>query len=141
MDAPCGIGRSWRSPDRSVLWAHRIMIELLLATSSLAGLAVGLVGPVWVIIVTTVLVAVLSAVVTWSQEFPALGGIAITTGCLIACQISYMAGRFVTKQYGFPEQLFEDEIDGEPGDTRKDGVSNDNGKDGRPPSRPTPPQP
>lgn len=120
---------------------HCIMIELLLATSSLAGLAVGLVGPVWVIIVTTVLVAVLSAVVTWSQGFPALGGVAVTTGCLIACQISYMAGRFVTRQYGFPEQLFEDDVDGEPGDPRQGGISSDNGKDGKPPSRPPPSEP
>ncbi|MES2027949.1 MAG: hypothetical protein V4477_02085 [Pseudomonadota bacterium] len=117
------------------------MIELLLATSSLAGLAVGLVGPVWVIVVTTVLVAVMSAVATWSQGFPALAGVAVTTGCLIACQISYMAGRFVTRQYGFPERLFEDEVDGDPGDPRQHGISNDNGKDGMPPSRPPPPKP
>jgi hypothetical protein len=123
-------------PTTWSLWAHRIMIELLLATSSLAGLAVGLVGPLWVIIVTTVLVAVLSAVMTWSQGFSALSGVAVTTGCLIACQISYIAGRFVTRQYGFPEQLFEDEVDGEPGDPRQRGISDDNGKDGKPPSRP-----
>jgi hypothetical protein len=120
---------------------HRIMIELLLATSSLAGLAVGLVGPMWVIIVTTVLVAVLSAVVTWSQGFSALGGVAVTTGCLIACQISYMAGRFVTRQYGFPEQLFEDDVDGEPGNPGQRGIADDNGKDGKPPSRPPPSEP
>ncbi|MEZ0222560.1 MAG: hypothetical protein ACAH22_19895, partial [Tardiphaga sp.] len=59
-------------------------------------------------------------------------------GCLIACQISYMAGRFVTRQYGFPEQLFEDHIDGEPGETGQRGISSDNSKDDKPPSRPPP---
>jgi hypothetical protein len=52
-----------------------------------------------------------------------------------------MAGRFVTRQYGFPEQLFEDHIDGEPGETGQRGISSDNGKDGKPPSRPPPSEP
>jgi hypothetical protein len=121
--------------------AHRIMIELLLATSALAGLAVGLVGPLWLIVGTTLLVAVLAATVTWSHGFSAVGGIAFTAGCLMACQLSYMAGRFVSKQYGFADLLTEDEIDGEPGDPRQRSIAHDNRNDHKPPTRSPPPKP
>lgn len=111
------------------------MIELLLATSSLAGLAVGLVGPVWAIAVASVAIATLSTVITWSQGFQALSGIAVVTGCLIACQISYMAGRFVIRQYGFPDLSASDEIDGEPDDARQRSISDQDDNDGKPPPR------
>lgn len=116
------------------------MIELLLATCSLAGLAVGLIGPLWLIVVTTALIAVLSAVITWLQGFGALGGIAFVTGCLVACHACYMAGRFVGKQYGLPDLSAQDGIDGEPGDTSQRSIADDDRHNRKPPSRPSPPQ-
>jgi hypothetical protein len=117
------------------------MIELLLATSALAGLAVGLVGPLWLVAMTTVAVAGIAAFITSSRGYGAWGGIAFTTGCLIACQLCYMAGRFVARQYGFPDLSAQDEIDGEPGNPRQRGIADDDRENRKPPTRTPPPQP
>jgi hypothetical protein len=100
-----------------------IMTELLIATCSLAGLAVGLIFPVWAIIATTAVIAVLATTITIAQGFGVSGGIALTTACLVACQLSYLAGRFVSRRYGFPDLSARDEIDGETGEPRQRSIA------------------
>lgn len=99
------------------------MIELLIATCSLAGLAVGLIFPVWAIVATTAVIAVLATTVTISQGFGVTGGIALTTACLVACQLSYLGGRFVSRRYGFPDLSAHDEIDGDTGEPRQRSIT------------------
>lgn len=99
------------------------MTELLIATCSLAGLAVGLVFPSWAIVVTTVGIAVLATIVTILQGFGVVGGVALTTGCLVACQLSYLAGRFVSRRYGFPDLSADDDIDGDSGEPRQRSIT------------------
>ncbi|QUS39932.1 hypothetical protein RPMA_14645 [Tardiphaga alba] len=118
-----------------------MMIELLIATCSLAGLAIGLVFSVRAIALTTVAMAIFAASMSWSQDFGMLGGIALTTGCLVACQLSYLAGRAVTKRYGFPDLLAGDEIDGDPGEPSQRSVANQDPERDPPPSGPASPKP
>lgn len=99
------------------------MTELLIATCSLAGLAVGLIFPTWAIVVTTVAIAVVATTVTISQGFGVIGGVALTTGCLVACQLSYLAGRFVSRRYGFPDLSARNEIDGDSGEPRQRSIT------------------
>lgn len=99
------------------------MTELLIATCSLAGLAVGLVFPVWAIAVTTVAIAVFATTVSISQGFGVMGGVALATACLVACQLSYLAGRFVSRRYGFPDLSASDEIDGDSGEPRQRSIT------------------
>jgi len=99
------------------------MVEILIATCSLAGLAIGLIFPVWTIVVTTALIALLATAVTVMQGFGLAGGVALTTACLVACQLSYLAGRFVSRRYGFPDLSAGDEFDGDPGEPRQRSVA------------------
>lgn len=105
------------------------MIEILVATCSLAGLAIGLIFPVGAIIVTTAVIAVLATAVTVMQGFGLLGGVALTTACLVACQLSYLAGRFVSRRYGLPDLSAGDEIDGDPGEPRQRSVAEQDRED------------
>lgn len=99
------------------------MIAILIATCSLAGLAIGLTFPVWAIVVTTAAIAVFATAVTVMQDFGLTGGVALTTACLAACQLSYLAGRFVSRRYGFPDLSAGDEVDGDPGEPRQRSVA------------------
>lgn len=99
------------------------MTELLIATCSLAGLAIGLIFPTWAIVITTVAIAVFATTVTIWQGFGVMGGVALTTACLGACQLSYLAGRFISRRYGFPDLSATDEIDGDSGEPRQRSIT------------------
>lgn len=104
---------------RAIPLGAPLTIELLIATCSLAGLAIGLLLPVWGIVVTTLVIAVLATLFTIAQGFGVAGGIALTVAGLVACLLSYVAGRFVSRRYGFPDLSAGNEIDGDSGEPRQ----------------------
>ncbi|MEN3351373.1 MAG: hypothetical protein V7632_5008 [Bradyrhizobium sp.] len=88
-----------------------IALTLLLA-SVLAGLAAGLYLRVWALMLLSPAVALLAAIVLQSNDFGFAGGVGLVLGCLVACQLAYLAGMVFAPQV---ESSMAEEIDGAPG--------------------------
>lgn len=116
-----------------------MIVFLLLTTSALAGLAVGLVFRVWAIALASLMVATLSAIVTWSHGFHAVGGVSVTLGAIVICQVAYLVGVSLTAQTGLRETLAEDEIDNGPDRHGQHGVHRQDGEDNEKPPGASPP--
>lgn len=95
---------------------------ILLIASALLGFATGLFFRVSILLLLSVLIAAISAISLQADGFGFAGGVSITIGCLVICQITYIAaGILMSGSYG-DEVLTQQEIDGDPGRSGKHDV-------------------
>jgi hypothetical protein len=92
------------------------IILILLALSTMMGMATGLTFKVQGLIPVSVLIAISSAVVLRSAGFGPVGGVSVIAACLVVAQLAYLAATFFLYKR---ELLLQDEIDGDPGERGK----------------------
>jgi len=87
---------------------------ILLIASALLGFTIGLLFRVSILLLLSVLIAAIAAISLQAYGFGFAGGVAITIGCLVICQIAYIAASIlISGSYG-AEGLTEQEIDDGP---------------------------
>ena len=114
---------------------------LALAASTLLGLAVGLRFRVWANVVVAPIIAFGSAIALAAHGFRFFEGVLITVACLVASQAAYLVGTFLASRTDVMDDLADDVLDDQPGETREHGVG-DKQKQERhdQPPRPSPPE-
>src|SRR6185437_10001496 len=92
-----------------------VTVALILVTASaLLGLVTGLFFRVPVLVLLTVLIATISAIALRAYGFGFAGGVSITVGCLVICQITYIAASILISGSSGAEGLMHHEIDDDP---------------------------
>ncbi len=96
---------------------------ILLIASALLGFATGLFFRVSVLLLLSVLIAIFSAILLRANGFGFARGVAITVGCLVLSQITYIAASILISGWSGAEELTQEEIDDDPGKNGKHDVS------------------
>jgi uncharacterized membrane protein YkgB len=99
------------------------IVVTLLITSTVLGLATGLIIRVWVLAVVSVLIAIVSAAVLHRYDFGFAAGVPVVAGCLAISQIAYLAGLFIMSRSDNTESSTQKEIDNHPNNRGEHDVS------------------
>lgn len=115
----------FQSGSRALLQADlNVTVALiLLIASALLGFATGLFFRVSVLLLLSVLIAIFSAILLRANGFGFARGVAITVGCLVLSQITYIAASILISGWSSAEELTQEEIDDDPGKNGKHDVS------------------
>lgn len=116
------------------------IVLILLAASTLLGLATGLVFKVWANLITAPLIAVVSAIVLHASGFKFAPGALVTVACLFVSQLAYIIISSVVPGAGLAHLLVRDTLDDEPDDSRQRGIPGQQEKRDEQPSRPSSPE-
>jgi uncharacterized membrane protein YkgB len=87
---------------------------ILVIASALLGFVTGLFFRVSVLLLLSVLIATISAISLQAYGFGFAGGVSITIGCLVICQITYIASSILMSRAYGGEGLTQHEIDDDP---------------------------
>lgn len=95
---------------------------ILVIASALLGFVTGLFFRVSVLLLLSVLIAIISAISLQAYGFGFAGGVSITIGCLVICQIAYIAASILMSGLDGDEGLTQQEIDDDPDGSGKHDV-------------------
>jgi amino acid transporter len=101
------------------------LVFLLLLASAILGLATSLFFRAWAMAPVSLLLAVASAIFLHADGFGFAGGVSAIIGCVVASQIAYVVGLFMTSRLDKPEDLTQDEVDGDPNNRGEQNVSDE----------------
>lgn len=98
---------------------------ILLTASALLGLVTGLFFRVSILLLLSVLIAISAAISLHAYGFGFAGGVSITIGCLVICQITYIAASILMSGSYGAEGLTQQETDGDPDGSGKHDIGSE----------------